>query len=214
VNRGAISALSRAIVIVQQCAMSKWEVEWMYGDCATGAIGFHELAHLNPFRWSGPISFLEAISQLESAAETSSRPILLKIPAGVTTEAVRLETIEEAILHIRTVKVEWMFADAGSGIVGINLFARFNPLRWSGSMTSAAAISQLEEVARKEDRPIILKMPPGVFSQERQFDTIQGAIAHIRSISDVPLPEESISDVPLPEESISDVPLPEEKKEF
>lgn len=79
------------------------DCEWMYGDAAAGAIGFNELAHLNPLRWSGSLSFEKAISALEADLSKGSRPILVKVPAGVKTSPQRFETTEEALEYLRKV---------------------------------------------------------------------------------------------------------------
>merc|ERR1712039_486048 len=58
------------------------DCEWMYGDVAMGWLGFHELAHLNPMRWSGSKSFEQVIYDLQETKQKELRPILLKIPAN------------------------------------------------------------------------------------------------------------------------------------
>jgi len=56
--------------------------EWMFGDVATGFLGIHALAHLNPLRWSGPLVLDEALQQLTDVQTHHDRPISLKIPAN------------------------------------------------------------------------------------------------------------------------------------
>jgi len=77
------------------------DCEWMFGDAATGALGFNELSHLNPFRWSGPTSFEKAIYDLEDVLKVGSRSILAKVPAGIQTKSRRFETTEEAIAYLK-----------------------------------------------------------------------------------------------------------------
>jgi len=73
------------------------DCEWMFGDAATGALGFSELAHLNPMRWSGSLPFATAIDNLKEVLANGTRPVLVKVPAGVSTSHQRFETTEEAI---------------------------------------------------------------------------------------------------------------------
>jgi hypothetical protein len=80
--------------------------EWMYGDAAAGALGFNELAHLNPLRWSGSLSFEKAISALEAELSKGSRPILVKVPAGVKSTAKRFEATEVALDYLRNLVVK------------------------------------------------------------------------------------------------------------
>jgi len=73
---------------------------------------------------------------------------------------------------------EWMFGDV------VNAWAaRFNPMRWSGSLSFEAAVKQLEDEKAKEaaDRVIVVKLPSGVLSSERKFQSIQEAIDFISS---------------------------------
>jgi len=89
------------VELFAQVAMSS-DCEWMFGDAATGAVGFNELSHLNPFRWSGPISFGKGISDLEEVLKVDSRAILLKVPPGVYTNSQHFGTTEEAITYLKT----------------------------------------------------------------------------------------------------------------
>jgi len=57
--------------------------EWMFGDVATGFLGIHALAHLNPMRWSGSQSIEKTIQDLTDVHTHHDRPISLKIPANV-----------------------------------------------------------------------------------------------------------------------------------
>jgi len=70
---------------------------WMFGDAGTGALGFSEIAYLNPWRWSGSLPFETAIDNLKEVLSNGSRPILVKVPSGVSTSHRRFETTEEAI---------------------------------------------------------------------------------------------------------------------
>merc|ERR1712087_1074643 len=71
---------------------------------------------------------------------------------------------------------EWRFNDAATGF-----WAGYNPLRWSGKISLARAISDLEKVSRHKDRPIILKIPSGMFSWEERFESCQDAIIRLRA---------------------------------
>jgi len=78
------------------------DCKWMFGDVAKGAWGFNELAHLNPFRWSGRTKVEKAINELEESIQVDKcRPILVKVPAGVATRHRRFENIEEATAYLK-----------------------------------------------------------------------------------------------------------------
>lgn len=77
------------------------DCEWMFGDAASGALGFSEMAHLNPLRWSGSVSFEKAISDLEAVLSTGSRPIMVKVPAGVSTASQSFATTEKALEFLK-----------------------------------------------------------------------------------------------------------------
>merc|ERR1712190_491378 len=74
--------------------------EWMFGDVAMGWLGVHHLAHLNPLRWSGPVSFDKAIQDLEDVRRHDNRPILIKIPA-YSLEMKQFPDIDSTLEHIR-----------------------------------------------------------------------------------------------------------------
>merc|ERR1712190_194974 len=76
--------------------------EWMFGDAATGLLGFNELAGSNPLRWSGTISISKAISDLRSVQAHKSRPIVLKAPAGVFAKELNFPDCQEAINHLES----------------------------------------------------------------------------------------------------------------
>jgi hypothetical protein len=76
------------------------DCEWMYGDCATGALGVSALAGLNPLRWSGSRTVLKAVEELQKAKNEKDRPIIVKVPSGVMSKAVTLPTIDEAIKYL------------------------------------------------------------------------------------------------------------------
>jgi len=85
--------------VVAQLAMSN--CEWMFGDVATGALGFSEFAHFNPLRWSGPVAFEKAIKDLEEVLnKDGSRAIIVKVPANASKHH-SFETIEEAMAHLQ-----------------------------------------------------------------------------------------------------------------
>lgn len=73
------------------------DCEWMFGDCATGNIGFQELSYLNPLRWSRSLTIPEAIRELSLVLPHGDRPIILKCPSGVSSKMHNCATIEEAI---------------------------------------------------------------------------------------------------------------------
>jgi len=77
--------------------------EWMFGDAARGLLGFNELASLNPLRWSGALSFDKGIADLEASLKTNDRPIVVKVPAGISTKEKRFETTQEAIDYLKSV---------------------------------------------------------------------------------------------------------------
>merc|ERR1712039_1113171 len=71
--------------------------EWMYGDAASGMLGFQALAGLNPLRWSGETTFNRAITHL---CKVQNRPIILKVPANTLGQELYFNTKEDAILHL------------------------------------------------------------------------------------------------------------------
>lgn len=73
--------------------------EWMFADAATGFWGINALAHLNPLRWSGSISFEKAIADLLEAQQTGDRPILVKVPANCM-QSKEYKNIQEAIAYL------------------------------------------------------------------------------------------------------------------
>lgn len=75
-----------------------------------------------------------------------------------------------------TTDCEWRYADAATGKL-----ASLNPLRWSGATSFEHAVADLEKEQRQKERPIILKIPSGVMSRERRFDSCAQAIAHLKS---------------------------------
>merc|ERR1712190_251665 len=75
----------------------------MFGDAGTGLLGFHELAHLNPLRWSGKVESDKAIADLKVVQQHRDRPILLKLPAySRRTES--FEKTADAIAYIESKK--------------------------------------------------------------------------------------------------------------
>jgi len=72
----------------------------MFGDAATGAWGFNALAHLNPLRWSGPITFGKGIADLEAVLGHGDRPISVKIPANSLSQK-DFKSVQEAIDYLR-----------------------------------------------------------------------------------------------------------------
>lgn len=78
-----------------------------------------------------------------------------------------------------TLDSEWMFADAASGLFGIQFLAHLNPLRWSGSQTCERTIQDLENVLTRTDRPILVKVPSGVSTTAQEFATVREAIDYV-----------------------------------
>jgi len=78
------------------------DCEWMFGDAATGLLGFHALAHLNPLRWSGSLPLDGGIEQLRKVQQHGNRPIIIKCPAG--SQEHNFPTVEEAIDYLFTQK--------------------------------------------------------------------------------------------------------------
>lgn len=76
--------------------------EWMFGDASTGILGFHGLADLNPLRWSGPLTFDKCVAQLEKTKEHGDRPIIVKVPAGVSSREKKCGTVDEAIEYVKS----------------------------------------------------------------------------------------------------------------
>lgn len=81
-------------------------------------------------------------------------------------------------------RLDWMYGDALSGALSHN-----NPFRWrswtQGTITLPAAVEEFQELAkecalrRRAQRPVIVKIPPGFWHQERRFEDFDSAIAHI-----------------------------------
>jgi len=84
-------------------AKESTQCDWMFGDAANGWFGFHELAHLNPLRWSGVIACKEAIKQLEQLVKhfadkgETQRPIVMKIVSGASVTKMNFETPQAAL---------------------------------------------------------------------------------------------------------------------
>jgi len=201
---------------------ARMDCEWMFGDAGTGALGLAALAHFNPARWSGSLTFSECIDQLSQNKTMSLRPIVLKAPSGIASAEIAFSTQDEAIgwlidhdpekqdlkqatltarsqikvweqtkleiakqiedlntlkageTHHHASKCEWMYADHKAGRL-----AQWNPLRWSEQLSFHDSIEQL---AKAEARPILLKVPPGVHSKAHKFQTKEEAIAFIKAI--------------------------------
>merc|ERR1712151_968261 len=74
---------------------------------------------------------------------------------------------------------EWMYGDAASGLLGFQVLAGLNPLRWSGEMTFNRAITHLRKV---QNRPIIVKVPANTLGQEMYFNNTQDAMHHLMNL--------------------------------
>lgn len=79
-------------------------------------------------------------------------------------------------IHDTEVTCDWMFADAGTGVLGVSPMI---PLRWSGPVSLDIVIAALE-AAQTQRRPILLKIPANTRTPMR-FETPQAAIAHIQT---------------------------------
>jgi glycosyltransferase involved in cell wall biosynthesis len=75
--------------------------EWMFGDAATGIMGFQALASLNPLRWSGAVSFEKGIQDMEEVLKHGTRPLILKVPAGVSSKERKFANPEEVIAFLK-----------------------------------------------------------------------------------------------------------------
>lgn len=103
---------------------------------------------------------------------------------------------------------EWMFGDAATGLLGFNALAGLNPLRWSGATPISKAISDLRNVQAHRSRPIVLKVPPGVFAKEQRFETCQAAIDYLESL--VPVETRStqvVTRTTLPAQGVASAPV-------
>lgn len=77
-------------------------VEWMFGDASTGILGFHALADMNPLRWSGSLTFEKCVAQLEKVKTHGSRPVIVKVPAGISSREKKCSTVDEAIEYVKS----------------------------------------------------------------------------------------------------------------
>lgn len=207
--------------------------EWMFGDAATGLLGINAMCTLNPLRWTGAVAFDQAIEELSKINESGSRPIICKVPAGISSKEHRFETTQEAIdflkdndpkrmdlrkkvekakeqleeakrileddiesekvaatalkealvaagkveEHTNTVQSEWMFGDAGTGALSI-----LNPMRWSGRQTLATTVNTLNAMVKyaeeqgEAQRPIIVRIPPGLAGKIDKFENYSAAV--------------------------------------
>jgi len=77
--------------------------KWMFADAASGAVGFAEAAHLNPWRWSQTCTMQKAASDLEEyrMGKHASRPVRFQLFPGAGWYK-ECKTVEEAILFTRT----------------------------------------------------------------------------------------------------------------
>lgn len=75
--------------------------EWMFGDAATGILGFSGMASLNPLRWSGPVSFEKAIENMEECKKHGTRPVVLKVPAGISSKEQKFKDPESVIVWLK-----------------------------------------------------------------------------------------------------------------
>jgi hypothetical protein len=76
----------------------------MYGDAATGALGFAPMARFNPLRCSGSLTLDAAIKQIEEVAKdekSKTRPIVVKLPSGVRGKESRVPDADAAIKFLQ-----------------------------------------------------------------------------------------------------------------
>ncbi len=75
----------------------------MYTNAADGPLGIKAMAHLNPFRWSGPVSLEKCISDIEEAVELYGEKwkFTVKLPANTMKAAGEGKTAAEAVALIR-----------------------------------------------------------------------------------------------------------------
>jgi hypothetical protein len=79
--------------------------EWMFGDAATGWLGLHAMAHLNPLRWSGSTLISKIIEDLSNIKlHGHDRPIIVKCPPGVLGKEEQFPNIEETIRFLENMK--------------------------------------------------------------------------------------------------------------
>jgi len=73
--------------------------------------------------------------------------------------------------------LDWMYADCSTG-----MFAKFDPLRWRGSVTFQTAIAEFKELAAaaerdgKPQRPVFIKIPPGLKTKEEKYENFTSVI--------------------------------------
>merc|ERR1719265_401601 len=82
--------------------------------------------------------------------------------------------------------MDWMYADAITGVI-----SHYDPLRWrtgtKGAITLSAAISEFKHLAdkckarEKPQRPVIVKIPPGLTSEEKKFDDFDEVIKFLKA---------------------------------
>jgi len=86
-------------------------------------------------------------------------------------EAVSKESPKELPL------LQWMYADCATGVL-----AYYDPLRWSHKMTFHTAIEEFTQLAGKteKERPVFVKIPPGMATKEEKFENFAALIAHLK----------------------------------
>jgi len=116
------------------------DCEWMFADAATGILGINALAHLNPLRWSGPVSFDKAIADLEDVLQNSDRPILVKVPAN-TLDSTECVSTQEAIEYLKSMDPSRVAQEEAS-------IAAAEAARAESAAGAAARAAEVEAVAR------------------------------------------------------------------
>lgn len=123
------------------------DCEWMFGDAATGILGFHALADLNPLRWSGSISFDKGIADMEALLTHGTRPIIVKVPSGMSTPEKRFETPEEVIEYLKSVDPKRMDLKAAADLASAQVIEREELLAKSREEEQVANTTLTEALA-------------------------------------------------------------------
>lgn len=89
------------------------DMEWRFGDAGQGALGIEALASYNPMRWSGSLDLRIGFKQMEELKENGEghRPIILKIPSGITAREHLCKDVTTAMEHIKTKSPEHIKAE-------------------------------------------------------------------------------------------------------
>jgi hypothetical protein len=151
-------------------------LEWMWADAGTYLT--RALARGNPLRWQkgSPAEVLVTLREEVLVVGNQVRPVRLRrserraleLPGSSFTfstlsEAVLWLTDADASVHLDNgapVKLKWMWGDASIPYL-TRALSYFNPLRWSGELSKAGLIHELQNQARSA--PASQKRPVRVF---------------------------------------------------